>query len=82
MCGQGWAVVGSFRSARFRVSANPMAKSIRVYTKTNRAEGPGTMVGVRLQPGELEAVDQWRDNALGQPTRPEAIRRLLKKALQ
>lgn len=40
------------------------------------------MVGVRLQPGELEAVDQWRDNALGQPTRPEAIRRLLKKALE
>jgi hypothetical protein len=35
--------------------------------------GQGTPVQVRLQPVELAALDKWRDNALGQPSRPEAI---------
>ncbi|WP_236727451.1 ribbon-helix-helix protein, CopG family [Novosphingobium resinovorum] len=39
------------------------------------------MVGVRLQPDQLDAVDQWADKEPDKPSRPEAIRRLVKKAL-
>ena len=60
-----------------------MAKQETLITKKRgpKPTGVGTLVGVRLQPDELTAVDKWRDNALGQPSRPEAIRRLVKKAL-
>ena len=60
-----------------------MAKQETLITKKRgpKPTGIGTLVGVRLRPNELEAVDHWRDNALGQPGRPEAIRRLIKKAL-
>ena len=45
------------------------------------ATGKGTLVGVRLQPELLAALDEWavaRNLGLG---RPEAIRRLLEIAL-
>ena len=43
--------------------------------------GKGTLVGVRLQPGDLKALDRWiRENA-NHPTRPEAIRQLVSTAL-
>jgi hypothetical protein len=58
-----------------------MAKSIRVYTKKNRPETAGTMIGVRLQPEPLAAVDAWREVQPDKPTRPEAIRRLVEKGL-
>lgn len=58
-----------------------MAKSIRVYTKKNRPETAGTMIGVRLQPEPLAAVDAWRQDQPDKPTRPEAIRRLVEKGL-
>jgi hypothetical protein len=62
---------------------NPMGLSI---PETNKSKGGrprvnATPVMVRLDPDLLEQVDRWRDNALGQPTRPEAIRRLVKKGL-
>lgn len=59
-----------------------MAKSIRVYTKTKRPEAPGTMVGVRLQPDQLAALDAWIEGQEEpRPSRPEAIRKLLERAL-
>jgi hypothetical protein len=58
-----------------------MSKSIRDYTKSNRAEKTGTMVGVRMQDGLLKKVDSWRSKETDIPTRPEAIRRLVEKAL-
>ncbi len=73
--------MGSFRSARLSVSANLMAKPIRVYTKTNRPAYPGALVGVRLQLDEFTAIDEWLNKQDDQPSRPEAIRRLLKKGL-
>lgn len=43
--------------------------------------GKGTLVGVRLQPGDLKALDHWI-RAYGKPqTRPEAIRQLVRSAL-
>jgi hypothetical protein len=43
--------------------------------------GKGTLVGVRLQPGDLKALDLWiRRNGKHQ-TRPEAIRQLITTSL-
>ena len=45
------------------------------------ATGKGTLIGVRLQPNLLAALDKWaaaHNDGLG---RPEAIRRLLEVAL-
>jgi metal-responsive CopG/Arc/MetJ family transcriptional regulator len=61
-----------------------MSKSIRVirkYVRKTRPPERGTFIGVRLQRDALEQLDAWiakRDDA---PSRPEAIRRLLAKAL-
>ena len=55
-----------------------MAPSIRVYTKKQRAEAPGQLVGVRLQPDQLAALDAWIERqADPHPSRPEAIRTIL-----
>ena len=56
-----------------------MARSIRVNTK-KRAPVTGTLVGVRLQPDMLAALDKFVDrDAI--PTRPEAVRLILKEWL-
>jgi hypothetical protein len=44
------------------------------------ATGKGTLIGVRLQPDDLSALDAWISK---EPcTRPEAIRTLLRQALK
>jgi hypothetical protein len=73
--------VEASRSAVFMLTPITMAKSIRVYTKSNRADQAGTMVGVRLQPAPLADLDAWREKQPDLPSRPEAIRQLLKLAL-
>jgi hypothetical protein len=65
-----------------------MAKSTRVNTeiakKIRKPRPPvtGTLVGVRLQPPDLGRLDAWIAQQ-GEPGlgRPEAIRRVLDKAL-
>lgn len=57
-----------------------MARSIRVYTKITRAEKPGTMIGVRVQPDQLSALDAWIASQPDKPSRPEAVRRLIARA--
>jgi hypothetical protein len=58
-----------------------MAKSIRAYTKKNRPAQTGVMVGVRMQPDQLAALDTWRAGQPGNMSRPKAILALLAKAL-
>jgi hypothetical protein len=58
-----------------------MNLATRDNTKRKRADQPGTLVGVRLQPDQLAKVDAWREGQDDKPTRPEAIRRLVEKAL-
>jgi len=41
----------------------------------------GTLIGVRLQPAALTAVDKWAAAQDDLPSRPEAIRRLIEMAL-
>jgi hypothetical protein len=50
----------------------------RDNTKRKRPEQTGQLVGVRLQPDDLELLDLWiQANAPGE-SRPEAMRRILR----
>jgi hypothetical protein len=54
--------------------------------KAQRRRGPpdtgvGTLIGVRIQPQELELLDRWRAGQADKPGRPEAIRRLVEQSL-
>jgi hypothetical protein len=55
-----------------------------VITKKRRGPAPtgkGTLVGVRLQPDRLAAVDAWITKQDAPMTRPEAIRAMLDAVL-
>jgi len=45
------------------------------------ATGTNLAIGVRMPDDEIAMVDEWRSKQLDIPTRPEAIRRLVKLAL-
>ena len=53
-----------------------MTRSTRDNTK-RRAKQTGALVGVRMQPDQLEAVDAWIDRQHEPVTRPEAIRKMV-----
>jgi hypothetical protein len=62
-----------------------MPKAIADNTKRRgrpKSTGVGTLIGVRLLPDPLAAVDAWREAQDDKPTRPEAIRRLVDLALK
>jgi hypothetical protein len=46
------------------------------------ATGKGTLIGVRLQPPDLSALDEWVAAQKDKPSRPEAIRRLVGQVLR
>jgi hypothetical protein len=46
------------------------------------ATGIGTMIGVRLQPDQLAALDSWIEHQPDTLSRPEAVRRLVEKGLK
>ena len=55
-----------------------------VITKKRRGPAPtgkGTLVGVRLQPSQLDALDGWIAKQGASMTRPEAIRVVLNLVL-
>ena len=56
-------------------------RGIRKYVRKQRPVEPGTPVMTRLQPGQLNQLDAWIAKQDDAPSRPEAIRRLLAKAL-
>jgi hypothetical protein len=47
-----------------------------------RSAEKGTLIGVRLQSDDLAAVDAWAAKQGEPPTRPEAIRTLVRQALK
>jgi len=49
--------------------------------RRNRPPEPGTFVGLRLQRDVLHQLDAWIAKQDDAPSRPEAVRRLLAKAL-
>jgi hypothetical protein len=54
---------------------------IKKYVRRNRPPEPGTFVGLRLQRDALHQFDAWIAKQDDAPSRPEAVRRLLAKAL-
>lgn len=50
-------------------------------TRKKRASETGTLVGVRFQAAPLDHLDGWRAKQPGIPSRAEAIRRIVDKAL-
>jgi hypothetical protein len=60
-----------------------MSTSSRDNTKRRRAKQTGTLVGVRLQPDGLTALDEFiAQSADPGYSRPEAIRALMDEALK
>ena len=43
--------------------------------------GTGQLIGVRLQPDQLAALDAWIEDQPEKPTRPEAVRAILRERL-
>jgi hypothetical protein len=60
-----------------------MKKSINVIKKSRGrpATGQGTLIGVRLQPPQLKALDAWISQQTTPLTRPEAIRAMMETIL-
>jgi hypothetical protein len=55
--------------------------------KAARRRGPpsiggGTLIGVRIEPDDLELLDLWRNEQSDKPGRPEAIRRLVQRGVK
>lgn len=46
------------------------------------ATGKGRLIGVRIQPNDLRALDGWIKQQDDKPSRPEAIRRLVGQVLK
>jgi len=44
--------------------------------------GKGEPIQVRMQPNALASLDAWRKDQEDLPSRPEAIRRIVEKALK
>ena len=58
-----------------------MTPGKRSYVRRNRPDQAGFLVGVRLQPDELDALDYWRAARPAGMSRPEAMRALVALAL-
>lgn len=58
-----------------------MPSAITDKRKRGRPFVGATTVGVRVPPAELADIDNWIAEQPDQPSRPEAIRRLVRKAL-
>ena len=75
----------NFPSARYCVITANMAPQVTVITKKRKGPAPtgkGKMIGLRLQPDLLAAVDDWIRAQRPEVSRPEAIRRILADALK
>jgi len=74
----------NYSPARNRDNTDSMKRQT-VITQKKRGPPPtgkGTLVGVRLQPDDLAAVDDWAEKQKEPHTRPEAIRALVRKGLK
>ena len=46
-----------------------------------RTTGKGKLIGVRVLPSLLARIDEWASKQDGEPSRPDAMRRLIERAL-
>jgi hypothetical protein len=68
--------------AYFRYQKLMSASTEHVKRKVGRPKHPTVQVLVRFEPAEVERVDRWRLHRTGEPSRPEAIRRLVELGLK
>lgn len=54
------------------------ASSVNKKSRGRPSTGVGTLVGVRLQPELLSALDAYSTHADGTPSRPETVRRIVR----
>ena len=61
-----------------------MAKQETVQPRKRgpKPTGKGVPIQVRMQPDELAKLDKWRVKIVDEPSRPEAIRRLVELGLK
>lgn len=65
----------------FKQTRSKMLTEIKERQRRGRqSDSLGTLIGVRLQQAELDALDGLRRGEGDLPTRPEMLRRLLQKA--
>ena len=55
--------------------------TVRKKKRAAPATGKGAPIGLRLEPATLARVDRWAASQQDDPSRPEAIRRLVELAL-
>ena len=55
--------------------------TVRKKKRARRPTGKGTPIGLRLEPATLARVDRWAASQQDDPSRPEAIRRLVELGL-
>ena len=75
----------NFLSARYSDSRVFVDDQETLITKKRgpKPTGVGTLIGVRLLPGVLKPLDAWIErHPEPKPSRPEAIRQLIRKALE
>jgi len=55
--------------------------TVRKKKRAGRPTDKGTLIGLRLKPATLARVDRWAASQQDDPSRPEAIRRLVEQGL-
>jgi hypothetical protein len=63
--------------AYFRYQKLMSASTEPIKRKVGRPKHPTVQVLVRFEPADMERVDCWRLHRTGEPSRPEAVRRLV-----
>jgi len=63
-----------------------MSKAKKARPKGNkrgplRTTGKGKLIGVRVLPSLLARIDEWAKKQDGEPSRPDAMRQLIERAL-
>ena len=66
---------------RVRMSRQSLISKMSKKKPGPAPTGVGTPILVRLQPPDLAAIDEWASEQDDPPSRPEAIRRMIKLAL-
>jgi hypothetical protein len=78
----GWGA-STFPSARYCVITVSMGSQETVLSRKRgpKPTGKGQLIGVRLQPDQLASLDAWIERQPDKPTRPEAVRAILREKL-
>jgi hypothetical protein len=63
------------------IKSVPRKEKMITKKRGRPATGQGTLIGVRVHPSDLAALDKHRSKLEDKPSRPEAIRRIIAEYL-